>query len=201
MSDRSEKLDFVSKITSGLPKGAEEFLVITENKDAMETHWRRCSAIVLRRYSGENGLVVGCGNSPFSLGNLSLKEKISNPWIDDFNKDHVHNKMYTISTETGHNPSMIAEFGKADIAQILQKESFETVTFERPLIGPLCNVNIIRTLIHLLKNGGMVYLSNSVDIITIAKKVDGALVMEDGTVAKSDSVYTEIFSKIMAPKI
>ena len=121
-----------------------EDLQITTDLKNIETIYRKSGVIQLRPLTDERQLIVGCGNEPIFCGINPCKRKYMNLstcwWFEKFDMDtnnyfemysiaHRHQGVYTIDTDLGMNPSIVAEFGTDDLT-FLGSELFDEIRLE-----------------------------------------------------------------------
>jgi len=132
-----------------------------------------------RSYQKETVLVIGCGNQMNS-------------------ERHRHDDCFTIDPDATKMPSVMARFG-IDTMSFLPCSTFDMIWFEGFLLEAFVDattqtiitddVCTISSLLYLLKNEGIVRVSNQQRSVDVARKRDGKLQTVDGVCFVSDKDY------------
>lgn len=148
LNDDTKRLNYYSKI-----------LNITETKNNIDAYWEKDHVVVLRPYSGENTLIIGCGN--IICYNRQKSSKNKGFW-KEFSSKHVHNNEYTIGPDIEMNPSICAEFGYNKFSSI-PDESFEFIIFEGFMFDTFEEdiLYLFSEMLRLLKNNGWICTNHS----------------------------------------
>lgn len=137
----------------------------------------------MRSYQNETVLVLGCGNRMNS-------------------ERHRHDDCFTIDPDATKTPSVVARFGMDDMS-FLPCSTFEVIWFEGFLLDAFVDpttqtiitddVCTISSLLYLLKNEGIVRVSNQQRCIDVARKRDGKLQTLDGLSFAADTDYLAFY--------
>lgn len=83
--------------------------------------------VVLRKYNGENILIIGCGNGRLDNGNLGSVGENSGEYDS---KRHIHKNCYTIDVAIVANPSVLCFFHKNTTFPFLKSKCFDKIILE-----------------------------------------------------------------------
>lgn len=137
---------------------------------------RHDGVLVMRRYDGEQRLVVACGNGPLLFDDTDDLPTSSDENYTEYRDEHLHIAEYTINILLGMNPSMIGSFGQTDLRQLLPQGCFEEIEFEAG--GCREEKWTISNLLWLLREGGRVLLNDGKGICNTLVKNGGQLYTE-----------------------
>ncbi len=130
-------------------------LDIKMDMKSIESTFEKHKVIQLRPYNGEKYLVIGCGNTPISYGEIDLDALDMPAHFIDYRKDHQHTGCYTINPDIRWNPSMVVAYGHVDLTPLFKEGQFEAIYAE--CCGPVFNTPLgFKNLVYLLKDGGYV---------------------------------------------
>jgi hypothetical protein len=116
------------------------------------------SAIIIRPWTGETTLIIGCGH---------ITEHTQ------YKNDHRHKGEYTFDISPNTNSDCIIEVGHASIAEVLPEDAICHI--EKIVMEGVCIEEtpcLIRDLFILLIEGGIVYC----DKLPVLKKMDGNII-------------------------
>jgi len=156
-------------------------LDITETVDDIAQLYEEFGVIVLRKYNGEDKLVIACGNCP--LANCG-----GYPFNDDYEKEeyhaeHHHTGCYTINPAPEYNPSVIGWFSEQTFLNI-PDVSFSEIYIEGAwLDGTQIFFDEIR---RMLKNGGKLFdISYETPMVILSKDADGSLIIDEYALSRT----------------
>ena len=159
---------------------------------------RHDGVLVMRRYDGEQRLVVACGNGPLLFDDTDDLLTSSDEHYRAYRDDHLHIAEYTINILLEMNPSMIGSFGQTDLRRLFPQECFEEIEFE----GGGCREEkwTVSNLLWLLKDGGRVILSGGKGHDSVVHDEKQETWICNTLVKKDGQLYTERDGPTLPPK-
>lgn len=198
INDTSDKNEKRLWSTSDTPY--KQYLNIDVDSHTMIDIFNRYKVIQLRKYSKEKKLLIGCGNNPITFFGYPCIEQYTGSqkkgdWVKNWSR-HSHCGCFTMDKNIGMNPSIVGQLGVDDIT-FLPDQCFDEIILDGIVPDTKNNVNTIKMLLYLLKNGGCVSFTDDIynrECIDYYKKVvikiDSKLVNPDtGVSISSDGEY------------
>lgn len=100
---------------------------IWEDMEYIERKNKKYGYIIVRKYKGENKLVIGCGNNPyFCCGGYIIDDE---KHLHHYQYFHSHDNCYTIDPLFGKNASTMGYFGHQNFLHIPNR-SFDIIHIE-----------------------------------------------------------------------